>query len=335
MEYRNLGPTGLKVSILGFGTGLVSEELNLQERIAQMVKRSYELGINFFDTAERYGNGRSEIALGNAFKELKIPREQLVVTTKIFFGGNGPNDVGLSRKHVIEGTQNSLKRLQLDYVDVIYCHTADFYTPVEETCRAFDYLINKRKAFYWGTSNWPADRIVEAYRICDVLGLHRPIVEQVEYSMLVREKFEKDFERLFAEHKMGGTIYSPLAGGLLSGKYNEGIPEGSRYDTSSPGLLGIFNRYFSEGAKEKTLKAFKVLEEIAKELGCSQAQLAYAWTLVNPDVQVCIFGASKMTQFEENFKALEVYKKLTPEVLERIEKALGNAPEKMNVRKLR
>ncbi len=326
MEYRNLGPSGLKVSVLGFGTGIPCDDPNLQERITSMVKRGYELGINFFDTAERYLNGKSEIMLGNAFKELNLPREQLVVTTKIFFGGNGPNDVGLSRKHIIEGTKNSLKRLQLDYVDVIYCHTADFKTPVEETCRAFDYIINQGKAFYWGTSNWPADRIVEAYRICDVLGLHRPIVEQVEYSMLVRERFEKEYERLFSEQKMGGTIYSPLAGGVLSGKYNEGIPEGSRFDTSSPGLLGLFNKYFSEDKKGKTLEAFKVLSGIAKELGCSQAQLAYAWTLTNPNVNVCIFGATKMTQFEENFKALEVYQKLTPEILKRIENVLGNKP---------
>jgi len=327
MEYRNLGPTGLKVSALGFGNWLTSDTPDFEARTAEMIKKSYELGINFFDTAEVYGSGEAELAMGKAFKELKLPREQLVVSTKIYWGGKGVNDVGLSRKHIIEGTTNCLKRLQLDYVDIIFCHRPDFETPVEETCRAFDYLINTGKTFYWGTSEWPADRIAEANRVCDRLGLHRPVVEQPQYSMMARERFEKEYAQLFDENHMGSTIWSPLAGGVLTGKYNEGVPAGSRFDTDNPLLKSIFEKNFAPDQKEKTIKMLTSLGEIAKEVGCSQAQLALAWTLANKNVSVALFGATKISQIEDNIKAIEVYKKLTPEILQKIENALGNAPE--------
>jgi voltage-dependent potassium channel beta subunit len=327
MEYRFLGPTGLKVSVLGFGNWLTSDDPKNEERTKELIKKSYDSGINFFDTAEGYGAGKGEIAFGKAFKELALPREQIVVSTKLFFGGAGVNDMTLTRKHIIEGANNSLKRLQLDYVDIIFAHRPDYATPVEETCRAFDYLINHGKAFYWGTSEWPADRIVEAYACCDRLGLIRPIVEQPQYSMVVRERFEKEYSLLFREHEMGTTIWSPLAGGILTGKYNESIPEGSRFDSENPLLKGIFERYFAADKKEETHKKLQGLGAIAKEVGCSQAQLALAWTLVNPNVSVCLFGATKESQLDDNLKAVEIYKKLTPEILERIEKILGNKPE--------
>ncbi len=327
MEYRNLGPTGLKVSILGFGNWLTSDQKDFQERTTEMIKKSYDLGVNFFDTAEVYGSGEAEIAMGKAFKELNLPREQLVVSTKLFWGGQGPNDTGLSRKHVIEGAKNSLKRLQLDYVDIIFCHRPDLETPVEETCRAFDYLINQGLTFYWGTSEWPADRITEALRVCDRLGLHRPVVEQPQYSLMVRERFEKEYSQLFREYHLGTTIWSPLAGGILTGKYNDGVPEGSRFDSDNGLLKSIFSNYFSDAKKEETLKKLKALGEIAKELECSQAQLALAWALANENVSVCLFGATKISQIEDNIKAVEIYKKLTPEILKRIEDAFGNAPE--------
>jgi len=326
MEYRNLGPTGLKVSVLGFGNWLTSDQEANQERTTEMIKKSYELGVNFFDTAEVYGSGKAEIAMGKAFKELNLPREQLVVSTKLFWGGKGPNDVGLSRKHIIEGAKNSLKRLQLDYVDVIFCHRPDLETPVEETCRAFDYLINQGLTFYWGTSEWPADRIREALQVCDRLGLHKPVVEQPQYSLFVRERFEKEYHDLFRQYHLGTTIWSPLAGGLLSGKYNEGLPPGSRYDTDDQMLKGIYNKYFSDEAKEKTFKSLRALGDIAKEVGCSQAQLALAWTLASPNVSVCLFGATKISQIEDNVKAVEIYKKLTPEIIQKIDEAMGNAP---------
>ena len=327
MEYKNLGSTGLKVSVIGYGTGNISLDPADQDNLKQIVKKAYDSGVNFFDTAEQYGYGNSEIALGKAFKELNLPREQLVVTTKIFWGpGDGPNDVGLSRKHVIEGAKNCLKRLQLDYVDVIYCHRPDMQTPVEETCRAFDYLINQGKAFYWGTSEWPVERIMEAHRVCEKLGLHKPVVEQPEYNLLTREKMEKEYLQLFQDHGMGTTVWSPLAGGILSGKYNEGIPKGTRYDHGHPTWKMMFDKYFSDEVKGKTLKGLSVLAEIGKELGYTQAQIAYAWVLNKPNVSICLLGATKVSQLEENLKAVEAAKKLTPELMERIEKGFSNTP---------
>ena len=328
MEFRNFGPTGLKVSVLGFGNWLTSDKGESdQKRTTEMIRLAYEGGVRFFDTAEVYGMGKAEIAMGNAFKELNLPREQLVVSTKIYWGGQGPNDTGLSRKHVIEGMTNCLKRLQLDYVDVVFCHRPDINTPVEETCRAFDYLINNGKAFYWGTSEWTAERIAQAYAVCDRLGLHRPIVEQCQYSMLVRERFEKEYALLFKEHKMATTIWSPIAGGILSGKYNEKVPEGSRYDSDNPILSGIFSKYFSEENKEGTLKKLQAIGDIAKEVGCTQAQLALAWTLVSKNVSVCLFGATTPEQMADNLKAVEIYKNLTPEIEAKLDKVLGNKPE--------
>ncbi len=327
MEYKNLGSTGLKVSVIGMGSFCPSYGLTETENLKQVIKKAYDLGINFFDTAESYGYGEAETALGKIFKELKLPREQLVVATKLFWGPSlTPNDVGLSRKHIIEGTKNSLKRLQLDYVDIIFCHRADMETPVEETCRAFDYLINQGKTFYWGTSEWPADRIMDAFRVCEKLGLHKPVVEQPEYSMLNRTKLEKEYLPLFQDHGLGTTTWSPLAYGILSGKYNQGIPKGARFDTSEPTFKMFYDMYMGEKTRENTIRILKGLEEIVKELGCTQPQLAYAWVLKNPNVSVMLMGASKVSQLEENIKALEVAKKLTPELLERINKVLDNGP---------
>ena len=198
MEYKYLGPTGLKVSVIGLGSGVLTDDPAQHEGLKQVVKKAFESGINFFDTAEMYGYGQSELALGKAFKELDLPREQLVVSTKIFWGpGNGPNDNGLSRKHLIEGTKASLKRLQLDYVDLLFCHKPDYQTPVEETVRAIDFLIQKGWILYWGTSEWPVERIMEAHRICEKLGIQKPVVEQPEYNMLNRYKLEKEYLQLF------------------------------------------------------------------------------------------------------------------------------------------
>ena len=329
MEYRTLGPTGLKVSVIGIGTPIMNDDPAKQETLKQVVKKAYDSGINFFDTAEMYGYGQAELALGKAIKELDISREQLVICTKIFWGpGGGPNDNGLSRKHLIEGTNNSLKRLQLDYVDLLLCHKPDFETPVEETCRALDYLINKGKVLYWGTSEWPVERIMEAHRACEKLGLHKPVVEQPEYNMLTREKIEKEYLQLFNELGLGTTVWSPMAGGILSGKYNEGIPEGTKFSDSDPTWKLIFDNYLAGENGERTRKILKALGELAKELGCTQPQLAYAWVMKNVNVSVCLLSVSRVSQLEENLGAIELAKKLSPEILERIEKILGNAPAK-------
>ena len=338
MEYRFLGNSGLKVSVLSFGNWLTGNDPKFIETTKQVVKKCYESGVNFFDTAENYGKGEAEIQLGEALKVLNVPREDLVISTKVFFGTFkvGASDInrnGNSRKHVIEGVQASLKRLQLDYVDIVLAHRYDQDTPLEETCRAFNYVIEKGWAFYWGTSEWTVDQIAAAYGICDKLGLIKPITEQPQYNMLVREKVESEFVPLYDEYKLGTIVFSPLAGGILSGKYNDEIPKDSRIATLATFIKDAFYEkiFFNEKVYEKRRKALKEIAEIAKELGCSQAQLSLAWVIYNKDVSCALMGASSVAQLEENLKALEIYKKLTPEILERIEKILETRPErKMN-----
>lgn len=328
MVYRYLGNSGLKVSVLSYGNWLTAHDPKSEESIIKCIKRAYELGINFFDTAEIYGAGVAETIMGKAFKELNVEREELVVSTKLVSCGNGVNDSMLSRKHLTEGIQNSLKRLQLDYVDVIFCHRPDTDTPIEETVKAMDWIVEEGYAFYWATSEWTPEQITQAMEICKRLKINKPIADQCQYSALVRDNFEKNLRLPYEDYGYGTTIWSPLAGGLLSGKYNSGeAPEGSRYKDNDFAKSAIWPRYFGEGKKEGTVKILKALEEIAAELGCSQAQLALAWTIVNKDTSTCIFGATNEQQVEDNVKALEVAQKWTPELEERIEAALGNQPE--------
>lgn len=222
MIYRYLGNSGLKVSLLGYGNWLNSNSKENYELTRDSIKKCYDAGINFFDTAEIYGFGEAETQMGQAFQELKLKRESIVVSTKIFKIGDGVNDNFMSRKHIVEGLKNSLKRLQLDYVDVVFSHRPDFQTPLEETCRAFSWLIDQGLSLYWGTSEWPASRITEAFGLCEKYNLHKPICEQPQYNMLVRERFEKEYKNIFQTYLYGSTIWSPLAGGILTGKYNDG-----------------------------------------------------------------------------------------------------------------
>jgi voltage-dependent potassium channel beta subunit len=329
MEYRYLGNSGLKVSLLSFGNWLNSNKQEDYEITRDAMKLCFEAGVNFFDTAEIYGNGQAETIMGKAIKELGFKREEIVVSTKIFKCGQGVNDTFLSRKHIIEAIHNMLTRLQLTYVDVIFCHRPDFETPLEETCRAMHWIIENNLAFYWGTSEWPADRIAKAIEICEKLNLHKPIVEQPQYSMISRNRFENEYRRIFSEYKYGSTIWSPLAGGILTGKYNDGnIPEGSRYDNHKFLLDGPWKTNMGPEAKEKTLKRLNCLAEYAKELGYSQAQLALAWAIANSDVSTCILGFTRLSQVEENLKSLELYYKWTPEIEKKIREILDNEPEK-------
>jgi len=247
-------------------------------------------------------------------------REDLVVSTKIFWGGSGPNDTGLSHKHIIEGTNSALRRLQLDYVDLIFCHRPDPNTPIEETVRAMDIVIKQGKAFYWGTSEWSAAEIMRADAVARQYNLTPPSMEQPQYNMFTRERFEKEFAPLYSELGYGTTIWSPLASGLLTGKYNQGIPAGSRAATKGYEWLQ------REITPEKIDKV-QQLQLIADELGCTLAQLGLAWCLTNPNVSTVITGASRAEQATENMKALEIAPMLTPEILERIEGVLGNRPE--------
>jgi voltage-dependent potassium channel beta subunit len=312
MEYRYLGNSGLRVSLFGYGNWLTSNTEDTYTLTRDAIKKCHDAGINYFDTAEIYGFGNAETMMGRAFKELELRRESIVVSTKLFKIGAGVNDCFLSRKHIIEGTKACLERLQMPYVDVMFCHRPDYETPLEETCRAMNTIIENGSVFYWGTSEWPADRISKAIEICERLNLHKPIVEQPQYNILHRDAFEKEQRRIFDEYKYGSTIWSPLAGGVLSGKYNDGnIPEGSRFDKEKQ-LQAMF-------MKKLDSTKLVALGELAKELGFTQAQLAIAWTVANTDVSTCLLGFSRLEQIDENLKALELYYKWNQEIENKVE----------------
>jgi voltage-dependent potassium channel beta subunit len=324
MDYRFLGSSGLKISALSFGSWVTFGDQIGEDVASECMKIAYDSGINFFDNAEAYAHGRAEVMMGNIIKKAGWKRSDLVVSTKIFWGGSGPNDNGLSRKHLIEGTQASLRRLQMDYVDLIFCHRPDPDTPIEETVRAMNSIVNQGQALYWGTSEWSARQITAAYHIARQEHLVPPTMEQPQYNMFHRERVEREYASLFAEFGLGTTIYSPLASGLLTGKYNDGIPEGTR--ASLRGYKWLRERFVGEEAELKIAKVRK-LTSIASKLGISMAQLAIAWCLKNPHVSTVITGASRPEQVKENMKALDAVPLLTDEVMEKIEEVLANKPE--------
>lgn len=320
MNYRHLGKAGLKVSELSLGAWVTYGGQVGQDVAEKCMITAYEAGVNFFDNAEAYAHGQAETVMGNVLKKVGWNREDIVISTKIFWGGKGINRNGLSHKHLVEGVNASLKRLQLEYVDLLFCHRPDPETPIEETVRAMDIIIKQGKAFYWGTSEWSAADILRADGIARQYNLTPPTMEQPQYNMLARERFELEYAPLFKELGYGTTIWSPLASGLLTGKYNNGIPEGSR------ATLNGFDFLRESVSNEKTIEKLKNLASLASDLGCSTAQLALAWCLKNPNVSTVITGASRPEQVTENMKALEVVDKLTPAVIESIEKILDNKP---------
>ena len=333
MEYRFLGRSGLKVSALSFGAWVTfNDQLDVDHAYACM-KEAYDRGCNFFDNAEVYAAGQAETIMGEVLRKAGWARSNLVVSTKIFWGGgpapagagpaHGVNDRGLSRKHILEGTDAALKRLGLDYVDLIFCHRPDVDTPIEETVWAMNHVINQGKALYWGTSEWSAERIRRAYDFARREHLIPPLMEQPQYNMLHRERVEAEYASLYDEIGLGTTIWSPLASGILTGKYNDGIPAGSRL--SLPNYQWLRPELESEAGRAKVAKV-KLLAPVAADLGCSLAQLALAWCLSNDDVSTVITGASSPKQVAENFAALEVAERLTPDVLETIEAILDNRP---------
>ncbi len=324
MEYRNLGRSGLKVSALSLGAWVTYGGQVGEEVAYECMKAAYDAGVNFFDNAEAYAHGNAEKVMGAVIKKAGWKRSDLVISTKIFWGGDGPNDSGLSRKHLFEGLDASLKRLQMEYVDLLFCHRPDIHTPVEETVRAMTDIIRQGKAFYWGTSEWSAVQIMEAYAIARREHLIPPLMEQPEYNMFHRERFESEYARLYSEIGLGTTIWSPLASGLLTGKYNEGIPEGTR--GSLKGYEWLRDEFESEGAR-KNIQKVRQLMPIAQDLGCSMAKLALAWCLKNPNVSTVITGASRAKQVSENMAALEIVPKLTGDVMEQIEAILDNKPK--------
>jgi voltage-dependent potassium channel beta subunit len=323
MEYRFLGNSGLKVSALSFGAWVTFGDQIEEDVASACMKVAYEAGVNFFDNAEVYAQGRAETMMGSIIKKMGWKRSDLVLSTKIFWGGNGPNDQGLSRKHILEGTEAALRRLQTDYVDLIFCHRADFDTPIEETVRAMNHLINHGKALYWGTSEWSAEQIHAAYHIAREEHLIPPTMEQPEYNMFRRERVEKEYLSLYKEIGLGTTIWSPLASGLLTGKYNKGIPKGTR--VSLTGYEWLRQRFESEEGRRKIEKVLQ-LSHVAEDLQTTLPKLAIAWCLKNPHISTVITGASKPEQVSENMTALDVVPKLTEEVLDLIEHILDNKP---------
>jgi len=323
MKYRRLGSAGLQVSALSFGSWVTFGHQADEDRAYELMKTAFDAGVNFFDNAEAYAGGEAEILMGKVIKRAGWKRSDLVVSTKIFWGGDGPNDKGLSRKHILEGTEAALKRLQMDYVDLIFAHRPDINTPIEETVRAFNQVINQGKALYWGTSEWSAAQIMEAYGIARREHLIPPQMEQPQYNMFHRERVESEYAHLYEEIGLGTTIWSPLASGLLTGKYNQGIPSGTR--ASLEGFEWLRKRFTDEKAEENIRKV-RQLVPIAEELGATMAQLALAWTLKNPNVSTTIMGASRPEQVLENLKALDIVNQLTPEVMEKIETILDNKP---------
>ena len=323
MEYRRLGKSGLRVSELSYGSWVTFSFQLDKAKAKKTMKHAYDAGINFFDNAEVYAAGESEKIMGAALKELGLQRDTYTVSSKVFFGGQLVTQRGLNAKHIRDGCDAALKRLKLDYLDLFFCHRPDFHTPVEETVRAMDVLVKQGKILYWGTSEWPADRIREAYLMAYKYGLTPPSMEQPEYNMFNRMKLEKEYLGLFDSEGMGTTIWSPLASGVLTGKYNSGIPDGSRM--SLPDYKFLRDRLESKEGSDR-LKKVKRLGKVADKLGVSLAQLSLAWCLKNKNVSTVILGATNTKQLDENLKSIEYKDLLTDSVMGRIENILKNMP---------
>jgi voltage-dependent potassium channel beta subunit len=319
MEYRHLGKAGVKVSELSLGAWVTYGNQFGVDEAKEIMKAAFDVGVNFFDNAEAYASGQAELIMGKALKELGWPRKDYLISTKIFWGGDGPNDHGLSYKHIVEGVNNSLKRLQLDYVDLLFAHRPDPETPIEETVFAFNQVIREGKAFYWGTSEWSAAEIMRATDFARRNNLRPPSMEQPQYNLFHRRRFEEEYAPLYTELGYGTTTWSPLYGGMLTGKYNTGdIPEGSRAD------LDDFDWMKKRVQDEKKLTVTRKLAEVADDLGVSMAQLSLAWVLKNPNVSTVITGASKVSQVEENMKAVKIKNQLTENVMDRIKEIVKN-----------
>jgi voltage-dependent potassium channel beta subunit len=319
MEYRKLGKSGLKVSALSFGSWVTfSNQVSLKPAM-DMMAYAYENGINFFDNAEVYAEGESEKIMGEVIKKLNWSRDTFIVSSKVFWGGQKPTQLGLSRKHTFDACHAALKRLQVDYLDLYFCHRPDIETPIEETVWAMNDLIRQGKIMYWGTSEWEARQLNEAYEIAEKLNLIGPTMEQPEYNMFNRYKVEEEFGGLYSEYGLGTTIWSPLASGLLTGKYSEGIPKDSRANIKGYGWL---KEKFESTEGQTKIKKVNQLKKIADDLNITLPQMSIAWCMKNPNVSTVILGASKIEQLKENMKAFDAYPKLAESVMKEIDKVL-------------
>lgn len=315
MEYRHLGRAGIRVSELSFGSWVTFSNQADVKAAVDMMSAAHDAGVNFFDNAEVYASGESEQVMGAALKELKWRRSSYLISTKLYWGINdGVNQKNtLNRKYLIEGINGSLARLQLEYVDLIFCHRPDPTTSIEETVWAMHNIVEWGKALYWGTSEWSAAEIVHAIEFAEKNHLHKPMMEQPQYNMFERGRFSNDYVRFYKDYGFGSTTWSPLASGLLTGKYNDGIPENSR------GTLKGYGWLKSHLTDQQKIAKVKALEPVANELDCTLSQLGIAWCLKNPFVSTVITGASRVEQVHENMKAADVAAKITPEILEKID----------------
>lgn len=324
MEYKRLGNTGLKVSSLSLGSWLTFGNQISDEVAKDLMYTAYDNGVNFFDNAEVYAKGQSEIVMGNILAKSGWSRDSFIVSSKVFWGGDKPTQNGLNRKHIFEACHAALKRLQVEYLDLYYCHRPDAETPVEETVFAMNDLIRQGKIFYWGTSEWDAQRITEAHLVAKANNLIGPSMEQPQYNMFKRDRVELEYRHLYTNFGMGTTIWSPLAGGILTGKYNNGIPDSVRSDL--PEMQNWKAKFETDEGKSMIQKAIQI-EALAKELGISSAVLSIAWCAKNPIISSVILGASKNHQLQETLTAIDAIPLLSNEVLEKIESILQNKPK--------
>jgi voltage-dependent potassium channel beta subunit len=325
MKYRRLGKAGVKVSELSFGSWVTFGDQISDDVAEALMIKAYDAGVNFFDNAETYASGRSELVMGKILNKLGWPRDTWLVSSKVFFGSAShpqkPNQYGLSRKHVFEACHAALKRLQVEYLDFYFCHRPDPETPIEETVRVMSDLTAQGKVLYWGTSVWSAQEIMEAYGLARQYGLVPPTMEQPCYNLLQRDQVEVEYANLYDRIGLGTTIWSPLASGLLTGKYNDGVPADAR--------LGLENYGWMRGGiiKPERLEKVRNFGKLARELGFSQSVLALAWCLANPHVSTVILGASRASQLEENLAASAAAEKLTPETLKKIDQIMDHKPK--------
>lgn len=323
MEYRRLGSSGLKLSVLSYGSWVTFANQVDKEKAKELMRTAYDVGVNFFDNAEVYADGQSEEIMGSALADLGFSRDSYCVSSKVFWGGEHVTQKGLHRKHIMEACHKALKRLRVDYLDLYFCHRPDEDTPIIETVWAMHHLVEQGKILYWGTSEWSAQQIAEAILLAEKNNLIPPTMEQPQYNMFSRQRLEGEYLSLFEKYSYGTTIWSPLAGGILSGKYNTQIPQKSRANVS--GLEWFRERITSKEGQEQ-LEKVKKMTTISHQLGCSMTQLAIAWCLNNPNVSTVLLGASSISQLKENLKSLDFQNKIDTSIMDDIDEILGNKP---------
>jgi len=323
MKYRRLGGSGLEVSELSFGSWVTFGNQIVDETATELMIKAYDAGINFFDNAEAYAGGKSEEVMGRILAKLAWPRDSFLVSSKVFWGGDGPNQKGLNRKHVMEACHSALRRLQVEYLDLYFCHRPDIHTPIEETVWSMNLLIQQGKVLYWGTSEWSAQQIMEAHLVARTNNLIPPAMEQPEYHLFNRQRVESEYANLYTRYGLGTTTWSPLNSGFLTGKYLNGIPENTRVGLA--GLEWLSDMIMGPDPEDK-LNRVRKLKILADDLGISLPVLAIAWCLHNPHVSTVILGASKVSQLTENLQAPEAVALLTEDVLNRIEEIVENKP---------